>query len=121
MSEDVPVIAWFDAIGLQDRPAVGGKGGSLGELTRAGIAVPPGFVVRTEAFEQFITALDTAEPLRAPVAALDPADLDRVSAVTATIRGRIEQATLPEAVEMAIRFAYAQLAGADEPVAVRAS
>ena len=45
-----PVIAWFDAIGLGDRPAVGGKGGSLGELTKAGIAVPPGFVVRTEAF-----------------------------------------------------------------------
>ena len=115
------VIAWFDAIGLSDRPAVGGKGGSLGELTRAGIAVPPGFVVRTEAFEQFIVALDAAEPLRAPVEALDPDDLERVQAVTAAIRARIVGAPLPEAVEAAIRSAYGQLAGAGEPVAVRSS
>ena len=44
-------IGWFEEIGLRDRADVGGKGGSLGELTRAGIAVPPGFVIRTRAFE----------------------------------------------------------------------
>jgi pyruvate,water dikinase len=114
------VIAWFDAIGLKDRPAVGGKGGSLGELTRAGIAVPPGFVVRTEAFEQFVMALDAAEPLRAPVEALDPNDLDRARAVTEKIRTRIEQAPMPPAVEAAIRSAYAELAEG-QPVAVRSS
>jgi pyruvate,water dikinase len=116
-----PVIAWFDAIGLADRPAVGGKGGSLGELTRAGIAVPPGFVVRTEAFERFIVALDAAEPLRAPVEALDPNDLGKVQAVTAAIRARIEQTPLPQAVEAAIRSAYAELAPEGQPVAVRSS
>ena len=51
-------ISWFADIGLADRPTVGGKGGSLGELTQmgigAGIDVPPGFVVRTEAFEAFV-------------------------------------------------------------------
>src|SRR6202795_1951714 len=47
-------ISWFRDIGLDDRPKVGGKGGSLGELYRGGINVPPGFVVRTEAFEDFI-------------------------------------------------------------------
>src|ERR1700743_1269544 len=121
MSEPAPVIAWFDAIGLSDRPAVGGKGGSLGELTRAGIAVPPGFVVRTQAFEQFIVALDAAEPLRAPVEALDPDDLARVQAVTAASRARIEQTPLPDAVDAAIRPAWRQLAEAGQPVAVRSS
>ncbi|MGZ3273630.1 MAG: PEP/pyruvate-binding domain-containing protein [Caulobacteraceae bacterium] len=116
-----PVIAWFDAIGLQDRPAVGGKGGSLGELTRAGIAVPPGFVVRTEAFEQFIVALDAAEPLRALVEALDPNDLEQVQAVTAAIRARVEQTPLPDAVDAAIRTAWRQLAESGQPVAVRSS
>jgi phosphoenolpyruvate synthase/pyruvate phosphate dikinase len=42
-------ISWFAEISLNDRPAVGGKGGSLGELARAGISVPAGFVVRTTA------------------------------------------------------------------------
>ena len=115
------VIAWFDAIGLQDRPAVGGKGGSLGELTKAGIAVPPGFVVRTEAFEQFIVALDAAEPLRAPVEALDPNDLEQVQAVTAAIRARIDQTPLPQAVDAAIRVAWGQLTDTGQPVAVRSS
>ena len=116
-----PVIAWFEAIGLRDRPAVGGKGGSLGELTRAGIAVPPGFVVRTEAFEQFIAALDAEQPLRALVEALDANELGEVQAVTAAIRERIEQAPLPDAVDSAIHTAWRQLADAGQPVAVRSS
>jgi pyruvate,water dikinase len=115
------VIAWFDAIGLKDRPAVGGKGGSLGELTKAGIAVPPGFVVRTEAFEQFIVALDAAQPLRAVVEALDPDDLGKVQAVTGIIRERIERAPLPAAVDAAIRDAWLKLAPDGRPVAVRSS
>jgi pyruvate,water dikinase len=116
-----PVIAWFDAIGLCDRPAVGGKGANLGELTRAGIAVPPGFVVRTDAFEQFIVALDAEQPLRAPVEALDPDDLGGVQAITAAIRERIEQAPLPDAVDAAIRAAWRKLSEAAQPVAVRSS
>ena len=54
------IIGWFADIGLSDRPTVGGKGGSLGELTRASIPVPPGFVVRTAAFERFLSALEEA-------------------------------------------------------------
>ncbi len=116
-------ISWFADIGLADRPSVGGKGGSLGELTKAGIAVPPGFVVRTEAFERFIQVLDEAEPLRAPVEALDPNDLDTVAAVTGKIRERIEQTAMPADVEQALTSAYAELCAdlPDAPVAVRSS
>lgn len=110
-------IAWFADIGLKDRPTVGGKGGSLGELTRAGIAVPPGFVVTTGAFESFIAALD----LRAEVEALDPDALEEVQARTAEIRGRVEGESLPAEVEAAIRAALAWLAPQGEPVAVRSS
>ena len=52
-------VSWFADVGIADRPTVGGKGGSLGELTQAGIAVPPGFVVTTFAFEEFLAALET--------------------------------------------------------------
>src|SRR6187397_521910 len=68
--EPVGVIGWFEDIGLRDRAEVGGKGGSLGELTRAGIAVPPGFVVRTAAFDAFIGELEQQAPLRTRVEAL---------------------------------------------------
>ena len=39
-------------VGIGDRPAVGGKGASLGELSRAGLRVPAGYVVTALAFER---------------------------------------------------------------------
>ena len=119
----VPVISWFSEIGLADRPTVGGKGGSLGELTSAGIDVPPGFVVRTEAFEAFIRALDKEQALRAPIEALDPEDLAAAAECTKTVRARVEQSPLPAEVRDEILSAYAKLCGdrPDSPVAVRSS
>ncbi len=38
-------IRWFSDVGLTDAGLVGGKGANLGELTRSGFPVPPGFVV----------------------------------------------------------------------------
>jgi phosphoenolpyruvate synthase/pyruvate phosphate dikinase len=54
----------------------GGKGASLGELLAAGISVPPGFVVTTHAFKQFIAALPTVTP-EAILAAPLPAALQK--------------------------------------------
>src|SRR5580658_10431557 len=87
-------ISWFREIGLADRPQVGGKGGSLGELERAGIEVPPGFVVCNPAFEHFLAELESEAPLRARVAALDADDLDAISRVSRELRARIESAPL---------------------------
>ena len=43
---------------------------------RAGIAVPPGFVVETGAFEHFLAALEREAPVRAAVEALTADDLE---------------------------------------------
>ena len=116
-------ISWFADIGLADRPTVGGKGGSLGELTRAGIAVPPGFVVKTAAFERFIEALEAKAPLRAQVEVLDPNDLDAITACSKALRARLEAAEFPDALNQSIIEAHAALAGGDTgtPVAIRSS
>lgn len=117
------VIGWFADIGLDDRPHVGGKGGSLGELQRAGIAVPPGFVVKTGAFERFIRALEGKAPVRSRVEALSGDDLAAVTACCAEIRARVEAESLPPDVLDEISSAHAALCGADgpAPVAVRSS
>ena len=114
-------VAWFKDVGIADRPTVGGKGGSLGELTQAGIAVPPGFVVTTAAFEQFLEALEAREPVRSRVTALDPDDLGVVTKISEELRRRVIEEPMPEAVEQAIRSAHAELCPKDEPVAVRSS
>jgi pyruvate,water dikinase len=117
------IVGWFADIGLTDRPHVGGKGGSLGELQRAGIDVPPGFVVKTGAFERFVRALEHEAPVRAPVEALDADDLDAVTACCKEMRARVEATPLPADVLEEISSAHAALCpeGAQTPVAVRSS
>jgi pyruvate,water dikinase len=117
------LISWFDAIGIGDRETVGGKGGSLGEMTRAGITVPPGFVVCTASFERFLQALEETQPIRSLIEALDPEDLPAMTAICAGIRARLEAAPLPDDLDAAIRDAHASLIsdGAGDPVAVRSS
>ncbi|BAK65328.1 conserved hypothetical protein [Sphingobium sp. SYK-6] len=116
-------VSWFPDLWITDRPTVGGKGASLGELTHAGIDVPPGFVVTTQAFELFLDALERSSPVRALVETLDPNDLDTVSRISRSLRVRVENEPLPAMVETAILEAHATLAK-DNPaltVAVRSS
>jgi pyruvate, water dikinase len=116
-------ISWFRDIGLDDRPKVGGKGGSLGELQRAGIPVPPGFVVRTEAFDSFLNALERRSPLRARVEGLAAEDLPSIEAVSRELRARIEEAPLAEELQREICDAYGRLgeSGPAPAVAIRSS
>jgi pyruvate, water dikinase len=115
-------ISWFGEIGLADREHVGGKGGSLGELQRAGLAVPPGFVVRTPAFERFIQSLERDAPVRQELAGLECDDLEAITACSRALRNRIESAELPADVLEELLAAHAQLcAGQRQPVAVRSS
>jgi len=116
-------VRWFRDISLDDRPLVGGKGASLGELERAGIPVPPGFVVTTGAFEAALAAIDPDGTIRRRVAALDADDLPAVTAAAASIRERFMGGALPERLVAEVSGAYRVLATEDArtPVAVRSS
>jgi len=116
-------IAWFDEIGLGDREQVGGKGGSLGELQRAGLAVPPGYVVTTPAFERFLASLEREAPVRAAVAALRCDDLEAITACSRALRRRMEDSELPGEVLGELAAAHERLVRAhpEQPVAVRSS
>ena len=116
-------ISWFADIGLHDRPRVGGKGGSLGELQRAGIAVPPGFVVATAAFDRFMQVLDSDGRARAAVEALSADDLEGISACAGELRERMEATPFPEDVLSQISGAHDALCneGRADTVAVRSS
>jgi pyruvate,water dikinase len=116
-------ISWFTDLGMADRPVVGGKAASLGELTRAGIQVPPGFVVRTEAFDQFMDVVEAGAAVRTRAARVDAGDLDAVQSCAAAIQGAMFAHPLPQALRAAMRTAHARLfdGGAAGPVAVRSS
>jgi pyruvate, water dikinase len=95
-----------------DASAVGGKAASLGELSRAGVTVPPGFAVTVEAFALALAVIDADGALRAGIEALDPADLPGIAAAAAGFRALVAGAPLPAEVAAAIEAGYAAL-GAD--------
>lgn len=116
-------IHWFADLRLADRATVGGKGASLGELMRANIAVPPGFVIATPAFERVLAELDQDHSIRARVEALRPDALEEISRVAEDIRARFESAPLSQNLSTDIVSAHTELCGANvsSPVAVRSS
>ena len=48
--------AWIDDLRKDDIALAGGKGANLGELSHAGLPVPPGFVLTTTAYDAFVEA-----------------------------------------------------------------
>jgi pyruvate, water dikinase len=106
-----------------DAASAGGKGASLGSLARAGIAVPPGFVMTAASFAAAIEAIDPDGALRACVESVPADQIPAIARVAAEVRSRIAAAPLPDAVASAIASGYAGLGrpGLDADVAVRSS
>ncbi|MDV8022721.1 PEP/pyruvate-binding domain-containing protein [Rhodococcus sp. IEGM 1330] len=125
-------IKKFDEVKSVDRPSVGGKCASLGEMVQAGLPVPDGFAVTVDAYEDFRDNSDLRAELRNLVFGVDrenSASLqDAHDRAVSLVLGR----ELPAAIESEIREAYLALAkdaagrrGIDDadrvPVAVRSS
>jgi phosphoenolpyruvate synthase/pyruvate phosphate dikinase len=115
----MPVVFVVRLTDAADAGTVGGKAASLGELARAGVAVPPGFAITTEAFTAAMAALDADGALRAGIEALS-ADVAEIARVAARFRALVADAPLPAEVAAAIEAGYAALGG-DPDVAVRSS
>lgn len=110
----------FARISHADFARVGGKCASLGEMTQAGVAVPPGFAVTTEAYQAMLDSHGLAREIDRHMIDLDYNDIDQVDRAAQAIRVRMRSHHMPAEVEAAIRTAYAAM-GNDMPVAVRSS
>ena len=103
------------AVGAGDRPVVGGKGASLGELIRAGIRVPPGYVVTVDAFERALRAMDPGGAVRREIERLPADDHNAIARVSADVRARIAAAPLPGDLRDQITTRYRNLAPRGDP------
>jgi pyruvate, water dikinase len=106
-------------VGAGQAASAGGKAASLGELARAGVRVPAGYVVTAEAFGLAMAALDPRGAVRGEVEGLPPDDTDAIARAAAGIRARITAAPLPPQVAAEITAAHDRLGAA--AVAVRSS
>ncbi|MBI4543160.1 MAG: hypothetical protein HY705_09030 [Gemmatimonadetes bacterium] len=103
-----------------DPGAVGEKAYNLGRLCRLGVAVPPGLVLTTAAFDALLAADALGERLEALCAGLDPRESDALRETSGRARALILAAAVPEPVrEQLHALAAALLPGS--PLAVRSS
>ena len=118
-------IRWFDQLSRQDVPIAGGKGANLGELVRAGVDVPPGFVITSATFRRFLEETDIRDKIRDLVENLDVDNTEDLRAQSDNLRSMILSQSMPDSIRDAVRSAYSQLAGnvgvSDPFVAVRSS
>jgi pyruvate,water dikinase len=106
----VDFVRTFAQVSAADVALAGGKGANLGELVRAGLPVPPGVVLTTDAYAAFVAAAG----LDVPALAARGAEV-----VQAAFRAAAVPDAVPDAVAAEVRAAYADLGA--PPVAVRSS
>ncbi|GKS60182.1 phosphoenolpyruvate synthase [Nitrospira sp.] len=128
VSENIAAIRWFEEIGIQDVPTVGGKNASLGEMYRElrskGVRVPNGFAITADAYRHFMHQAGLDSKIKEILADLDTHDLANLRRRGRQVRNAILAASLPATLEDAIVAAYHKL-GEGQPdsldVAVRSS
>lgn len=113
------IIRNFEEISKNDSALAGGKGASLGEMTQASIPVPPGFVVLSAAFDQFLHETDLTQEIDAILEKVDHKEIHTVEDASEKIHGLIKNAVMPEDIASEIIQEFKNLN--TEFIAVRSS
>jgi pyruvate,water dikinase len=115
-------IHQLDSAEAAERGQIGGKGVGLARMVAAGVPVPPGFVVTTEAYLEFLAANGLAKDIESIMANVDYENAEQLTVATEKIRRRFLDVELPASVREQIEGAYLRLDGKGEThVAVRSS
>ena len=113
----------FSALSVADVPWAGGKGANLGQLTLAGMPVPPGFVIGAPAYAAFLDQTGLRDRLSELLDTVDVEDTQALRQAAEQARLALGATEMPAWLQTAIADAYDELIGddADAPVAVRSS
>lgn len=112
----------LQSIAKSDIQRCGGKAFSLGELSRAGLRVPPGFCLAAESLDYLTSANQLKQPIDEIISQLDFEDFNGVDEKCADIRALITEADIPGDLEQGIVDHYEKLVDdLNRYVAVRSS
>ncbi len=103
------LTAMLDVIGSADLPLAGGKGASLGAMLGAGLPVPEGFAVLTQAYRDFVAHNGFDEPVRHLVQDVPADDPDALAEAAQALKERFLAGAIPAPVSDAIARAYADI------------
>jgi pyruvate,water dikinase len=119
------LVEFFEELSKDDVDIAGGKGANLGELTNAGINVPPGFVITSETYDKFIKETGIFDEI---MGILDDTDVDntkKLQEASARIKGIILNAHVPDDIRTTVIEAYnalcQRIGKEDAFVAIRSS
>src|SRR5262249_132469 len=113
------LVGWLQDLGKEDGGLAGGKAANLGEMLRAGLPVPPGFVVTTAAYDDFLAANGLREEGERLTRTSPPEAAAALEAPSQAIAARFAAGAMPKAAAPAVREAYARMG--EPAVAVRSS
>ncbi len=123
-------IVWFREVRKKDVGLVGGKGASLGEMVSEDFPVPPGFIVTSKAYFDFIEKRGLKETIVKEIDSINVEDSAQLNSVAGKIRELILGTEMDPDLEEEIRAYYSKLgekqlawltSREEEAVAVRSS
>ena len=121
-------ILWFDELGIEDVPLVGGKNASLGEmyrnLTKKGVKIPNGFAVTAYAYDYLLEKAKIRDDIKRILQGLDTSNMSNLNERGRKVRETILKAEFPKELIEEIVSSYKKLCreyGANTDVAVRSS
>lgn len=119
MQKGHEAIVWFNEVTKNDIPLIGGKGANLGEMTGAGIPVPPGYIVTANAYFDFINSSNLRPSISKALESLDINDSKQLAVVANSVKEMIMATPLPAELASQIKAAYEKMG--QGLVAVRSS
>lgn len=120
-------VYWFEELGSEHNDLVGKKCANLGELTRIGLRVPPGFAISVDGYDKFMHETGAGNEIARYVESKGDllGRVDQQVAAGREIRGIIESKKMPPEMQEEIHRRYEVLCNragiSDLPVAVRSS
>jgi pyruvate,water dikinase len=119
MQQGQKAIVLFNEVGKGDVSIVGGKGANLGELTRAGMPVPPGFIVTADAYFDFLESSQVKDKITSHLQSIDPNNNKQLQQGANVIKKLILDTPMSPELAQKIEKAYNDIGGG--LVAVRSS
>jgi len=118
-------VKFFEELRKEDVAIAGGKGANLGELTHAGIPVPPGFVVTAATYDKFIKETGIFDEIMDILDAIDVNNTKELQEASAKIKKIILDSYMPDDIRTTIIEAYnalcQRIGKEDAFVAIRSS
>ena len=113
MNKKSALILWFNELGIEDVPLVGGKNASLGEmyrmLNKQGVSIPNGFAITANAYFYLLEKAGIKEKIKKILSDLDTKNMHNLQERGRKVRKLIREAKMPPELRKQIIDSYRKL------------